>query len=384
MGLSTIVNSVESSFGIPTPESIASSESAVAPDSRSTAAVNLKEIAQRLKEEQTSAAPSISQGTVENDTLIPKESSSISDDTHDQQLINQEVTSSEDSSGFFSSYGISLTNKIVSGGLGTLENIGKKTMDLLSEGDPGLRNKRAYVQEQIEILTKEKSGVTDPGVGEGEEPLLLTSFHSEFEKLQGYVYLEAMEILSSECDAKQRLKMHSVSTKRGEEGASPPVLEDKFEINFDTETPRCEWGELFPSCSGIVGLPRVQQTLGELNQCSETFNNTETEPSALLPHLNTCMQLLAKLSSQYIQTVRKVSELCLAQQVSAKETLTHSRELALIAYRSIDSITTRIALIEVSDDVIGNRFILDMSSAITYIQDSFSLLRSVIRDADSP
>ena len=256
-------------------------------------------------------------------------------------------------------------------------------MDFLSEGDPGLRNKRAYVQEQIEIISKDKSGVTDTGVDEQEESLLLTSFHSEFEKLQGYVYLEALEILSSECEVKERLKMYSVSTKCSEEGASPPVLEDKFEINFDTEAVVCEWGDLFPSCRGAVGLARIQQTVGELDQCFDTFENIDTKPDSLLPNLNICMQLLAKLSSQFIQTIRKVSELSLAQEVSVKETLTHSRELALIAYKSIDRITTRIALIEVSDDVIGNRFILDMNSGITYIQDSFGLLRPIITHAKS-
>lgn len=33
-------------------------------------------------------------------------------------------------------------SKVISGGLDTLELIGKKTIDILTEGDPGLRNKR--------------------------------------------------------------------------------------------------------------------------------------------------------------------------------------------------------------------------------------------------
>ena len=67
-----------------------------------------------------------------------------------------------------------------SGGLDTLENIGKKTIGLISEGDPGLRNKRAFVQEQIEIITKEK--VTNEEI-DSDTPVL-TTFHSE-EQLQG-------------------------------------------------------------------------------------------------------------------------------------------------------------------------------------------------------
>lgn len=34
-------------------------------------------------------------------------------------------------------------SKIISGGLDTLESVGKKTLEVLQEGDPGLRKKRA-------------------------------------------------------------------------------------------------------------------------------------------------------------------------------------------------------------------------------------------------
>ena len=271
----------------------------------------------------------------------------------------------------------------MTGGLDTLENLGKKTMDYLSEGDPGLRSKRTFVQDQIHSLTNEVSSVS-VAEEQARDTKAVTSFHAEFEKLQGYVYLEALEILSSECEAKHRLRMHSVSTRR-EEGASDQssLLKESFEISFDTESPSCQWDELFPSAKGLVGLGRIRSTVGELAQCCDEFDTIATSPDALLPHLNLSMQLLAKLSSQYVMTARKVSELCLAQQLRVGEALTHSRQLALLAYQAIDSVTTRIALVEVSDDVIGNKFILDMNSAVTYVQDSFSLMRSVLIHASS-
>ena len=57
------------------------------------------------------------------------------------------------SDSFFSGFGVSsLTNvvqstgiELVSGGLDALEFIGKKTMTVLSEGDPGLRQKRGQL-----------------------------------------------------------------------------------------------------------------------------------------------------------------------------------------------------------------------------------------------
>ena len=241
IGISSLVNSVESSFGIPTPESMASRDVVdKKEDCVSGAAVSLKELAQKLKEEQNEVTQ------VENDTITKDTAALTGDDTESKEQ--------DESSGFFSSYGMSLTNKLVSGGLDTLENIGKKTIGLISEGDPGLRNKRAFVQEQIEIITKEK--VTNEEI-DSDTPVL-TTFHSEFEQLQGYVYLEALEILSNECESKQHLKMHSVSTRQ-EGGATPgreELTEEDFEICFESETASFELVDLLPSCKGLVSLER--------------------------------------------------------------------------------------------------------------------------------
>ena len=64
-------------------------------------------------------------------------------------LLHQTATSDS----FFTGFGVSnLTSvvqstgiELVSGGLGALEFIGKKTMTVLSEGDPGLRQKREQI-----------------------------------------------------------------------------------------------------------------------------------------------------------------------------------------------------------------------------------------------
>ena len=399
-GLSSILSSVESSFGIPTAESMATQDSGGKKGDESSAALDLKEIAQRLREEQNSETPASPPNSQPPSAPSSSEIAPIQNQNQTSQLPNADpkndstvkLSSVEDkqlppgdSASFFGSYGVSFTSKIVSGGLDTLENLGKKTMDFLSEGDPGLRNKRTYVQDQIHSITNEISSVVvAEKEGEVTDSESLTSFHAEFEKLQGYVYLEALEILSSECEAKHHLKMHSISARR-EEGASNDVtlLKESFEIGFDTESAGCQWDDLFPSGKGTVGLERLNSAVREIDQCCDQFDSIGTAREVLLPHLNLSMQLLAKLSSLFVQTVRKVSELCLTQQLRVVEALPHTRQLALLAYKAIDRITTRIALVEVSDDVIGNKFILDMNSAVSYIQDSFSLIRPVLVHANS-
>lgn len=43
-------------------------------------------------------------------------------------------------------------SKIISGGLDTLETVGKKTLEVLQDGDPGLRKKRALFFQNSEKI----------------------------------------------------------------------------------------------------------------------------------------------------------------------------------------------------------------------------------------
>lgn len=99
--------------------------------------------------------------------------------------------------------------KVLTGGLDTLEMIGKKTVQVLQEGDPGLKKKRALfkidqnkpILSQILREAKEKAE---------EENKLLEERHASkklhyetlFDDYHGLVHLEALEILSKQCDIK--------------------------------------------------------------------------------------------------------------------------------------------------------------------------------------
>jgi len=45
-------------------------------------------------------------------------------------------------------------SKVLTGGLDTLENIGKKTMQVLQDGDPGLKKKRALFEQDKPVLSQ--------------------------------------------------------------------------------------------------------------------------------------------------------------------------------------------------------------------------------------
>ncbi|XP_011503551.1 PREDICTED: protein FAM114A2 [Ceratosolen solmsi marchali] len=103
----------------------------------------------------------------------------------------------------------STSTKVISSGLDTLETIGKKTMEVLQEGDPGFKKKRALflndnekpILSQILEEAKEKTDIEEKSV---EEQRLTTKNHFEsiFEDYQGLMHLEALEILSKQCNMK--------------------------------------------------------------------------------------------------------------------------------------------------------------------------------------
>jgi hypothetical protein len=101
------------------------------------------------------------------------------------------------------------STKVISGGLDTLETIGKKTMDVLQEGDPGFKKKRAFllndtdkpILSQILREAKEKANIDEKSI---EKKQLARKIHFEifFDNYQGLMHLEALEILSKQCNIK--------------------------------------------------------------------------------------------------------------------------------------------------------------------------------------
>lgn len=97
----------------------------------------------------------------------------------------------------------------MTGGLDTLEAIGKKTMEVLQEGDPGLKKKRAFFMNESEkpnlsqILreAKEKAETEEKTIEE-RELLRKVHFESLFDDYQGLVHLEALEMLSKQSNMK--------------------------------------------------------------------------------------------------------------------------------------------------------------------------------------
>lgn len=110
--------------------------------------------------------------------------------------------------------------KVISGGLDTLETIGKKTMQVLQEGDPGLKKKRAFflnegdkpILSQMLREAKEKADIEEKTVEE-KQMARKVHFESLFDDYQGLVHLEALEMLSKQCNMKIQQRLMNLDGK---------------------------------------------------------------------------------------------------------------------------------------------------------------------------
>lgn len=107
----------------------------------------------------------------------------------------------------------------MTGGLDTLEAIGKKTMEVLQEGDPGLKKKRALFTNETDgpslsqILqeSKERAESIEKTIEEKQQ-MRKVHFESLFDDYQGLVHLEALEMLSKQSTIKIQQRLMSLDT----------------------------------------------------------------------------------------------------------------------------------------------------------------------------
>lgn len=114
--------------------------------------------------------------------------------------------------GDFVSNVTSISNRVISGGLDTLEGIGKKTMTILQENDAGLISKRKLlgldnskpVLSQVLREAKEKSEESEKTMKLTQKQMYRKQLHFEtlFDDYNGLVHLEALEMLSKQASMK--------------------------------------------------------------------------------------------------------------------------------------------------------------------------------------
>ncbi|XP_037621304.1 protein NOXP20 isoform X1 [Sebastes umbrosus] len=108
---------------------------------------------------------------------------------------------------------------VISGGLDALEFIGKKTMIVLAESDPGFKKTKTLMQKTVSLSQMLKEAKEKERARMGNQPISAPTAHYGilFDDYQGLSHLEALEILSNESEAKVQAFLSSLGEEEQEE-----------------------------------------------------------------------------------------------------------------------------------------------------------------------
>ncbi|XP_067852340.1 protein FAM114A2 [Heptranchias perlo] len=393
-GISHVIEKAESSLGIPNPVEV-------------------------------SAEVKMSDGDeadLENSENSPKAESGISSPTSGAFEMFSTITSAVQSTG----------KTVLSGGLDALEFIGKKTMDVIAEGDPGFKKTKGLMYRtttlsQIlrEAKEREEQQTADEVSVDTEKK---AHYGMLFDEFQGLSHLEALEILSNESEVKVKSVLNALSgedvEKLKEELAA--VKEAFSLVEFDEEEEEDNKGddgsEFVQELSELLSELNIAATSDKLGKSRKNAYDCITEVNSISPaqkeemsndpekkeqdvsddfskdqkfsveNIHTsAIRSLAELTARSIEQFHKVAELILHspdQDVGAldraktlsKVTVVLCKEVAALSKQFTSCLTTIGAKekVEVLNPLITGVF-LEASNSATYIQDAFQLLLPVLQ-----
>lgn len=376
-GLSSVIETVETSLGVPDPE----------------------EMARKVKEEEKAM----------------KEK--MAEENKDEASGESKCANGAAGESLFSAFGVSsLTSvvqttgiELVSGGLDALEFIGKKTMNVLAEGDPGLRQKREKLAGKGPSLSQmlreakeesEQKAAMAEGQGEGTTPTI--DLFSEFDKFQGLAHLEALEMLSRDSEAK--LESRIIDLTEEELAAVKPLLravEEVFHVDEDdADDELVEGGDFKSELTENVkslNLPFTADKIVATQERAREWIKTCVEEQDSSPGSKEgvdiyCMAVssMAELTARTVELFHKFTELLLhqAEQPSETSSLVRAqcvRKMADVVLEEISVLATHFAgcLNTAADDSenpdsvssLITTLYLDSSTSSDYLRNSLKLLR---------
>ncbi|KAA8586507.1 hypothetical protein FQN60_000343, partial [Etheostoma spectabile] len=227
---------------------------------------------------------------------------------------------------------------VITGGLDALEFIGKKTMDVIAEGDPGFKKTKGLMirnstlsQVLREAKEREELQTADEEVSESHKKAA-AHYGMLFDEFQGLSHLEALEILSRDSESKVKSVLTTLS---GEEllqlREELDVIKDSFSlVEFDDEEVDEKKGNISAcrsTCSQITDMSRPDE---------------EEEDSAD----NVKKSLSVELTARSIELFHKLAEMILFNNGSTEAsvlsqlTVVLCKEISLLSKKFTSCLTT--------------------------------------------
>ncbi|KAK0167352.1 hypothetical protein PV327_004759 [Microctonus hyperodae] len=293
--------------------------------------------------------------------------------------------------------------KVINGGLGTLETIGKKTMEVLQEGDPGLKKKRAFFLNEGEkpILSKilreakEKAEVAEKTIEEKQQARKV-HFETLFDDFQGLVHLEALEMLSKQSNMKIQQRM--VILNADEINSIQETLDEVNELcdlGDEDDEEECDNGDLRErlklACADL-GVEISCEKIYELWEKTKTYVSDVSEVNSSISNkeiFQNAISSLAQFTAYCVERFHKTAELLLIKErrstVNEADALVQltqifSGQIGIVANSFSKCLTERIKRKEDADDEVDiTTIFLEATNASSYIQDAFRLLIPILQ-----
>ncbi|XP_058450718.1 protein FAM114A2 [Malaya genurostris] len=306
-----------------------------------------------------------------------------------------------------------ISSKVITGGLDTLEGIGKKTMTILQENDPGLLNKRSLlgmgndgvVLSQVLREAKEKTEEREKNLKQVQKHLYKKKLHFEslFDDYHGLVHLEALEMLSKQAALKLESLLAPLTGNALDE-----LRETMSEVKELCELPESENDDADGTHSvdelgkklneAVTDLDEVNVDFQDLLKCwkdnmewlkDESFSRTTQQI------FEKAMHALAQTTALCVLRMHKLAEILLilehhstANEADALVQLTTvfcwhlsgvaARFSAELSNRKNESNSRRSSGEDSDNSLITNIF-LEGSNSISYVQNAFQLFIPILQ-----
>ena len=287
--------------------------------------------------------------------------------------------------------------ELVFGGIDALEFIGKSTVSYLSEGDPGLRNKRNALFKQkgltlssvlLEAKLKADDKETSGSILKGEDPKKLNDM---LEKFQAIAHLDALQMLSSSCETKLK-RLLNIQSELAKDDSTQILngIKEKFDLDENEESCLEDVDfkkEIFSSTKMLKLKVTCSKLLNTWSKHKGKIDAMDFENSEIC--FENCISSLAEFVTRCIEYYRKVADMLMMTDIQAKplavERATLLKSVSEMFQHEVSNMCNKFAnyLACDNEDKKAADFITDIylesSNCSSLLQDSHILLLPILQ-----
>ena len=291
---------------------------------------------------------------------------------------------------------------LVTGSLDVLEAIGKKTYEVVAEGEHGVKQLSKGEKSNLSSLLREAAEEAEKKAKQEEQFVEARKSHfgAQFDDNQGVVQLEALEMLSNECEGQvHHLLMGMPSDSLSQAKTLVIAIKEAFSIEDvdDEAEDDQDFAGLMTEMADELGLNITADRLIAVNSKAIEWlaeEGVDGKSSAASIHQE-AIQVLARLTAAAVSYFHRVGQLCLADKDSpatsfktraaslANTTKYLGIEVGILSGKFTNCLSTCATDKEETEAVNTHmtNIYLEATNSTSYIQDAFQLLLPVVQRA---